>query len=144
MLHPQLTIWRTAIAGGAKVDGELTGFGSGAEGPVLQLGHVDERERGLHLIGATAGAGVIGGVENAVGGDEVGGATAAKATPVAGATVVGEVIKPRRAGAKGKQVFAANGSVTAVVALVFPAGGLAGLDVNREAAVAVGDDLILH
>ena len=105
---------------------------------------MDERERGLHLVGAAAGAGVIGGVEDAVGGDEIGGAAAAKAAPVAGAAVVGEVIKTRRAGAEGEQVLAADGGVAAVIAFVFPAGGLAGFYVDGEAAVAVGDDLILH
>ena len=89
IFQPHFSVGTAAVTGGAEVDGHLVLGNLGAKSPVFQLGHVDECKRGLQLIGTATGAGVVRSIEDAVGGDEVGGATGAKATPVAGAAVVG-------------------------------------------------------
>ena len=61
------------------------------ERPRFDFRHVDECQRRSVLERAGAGAGVVGGVQDAVGRDEVGGAAGPEAAEVAGAAVVREV-----------------------------------------------------
>ena len=99
---------------------------------------MDQSERSLQLVGAIAGACVVGRVEDTVGRNEVSRTTGSKPAPVAGAAIVRQIVETRRSGTKGQQVFAADGGVATVVAPVTPACGLTGKDVQRESAVAIG------
>src|SRR5437016_3740341 len=92
MLKPERAIVGLAITGGAEIEADalddaLDVLGA-EEGPHLGLGHVDEADRRLVLVGAGASARVFGSREDAAGDDEVVGAARAEAAEVSRAAVV--------------------------------------------------------
>ena len=115
MLEPQQTVDIATVAGGAEVDADIFDpfpFGFHRSGridaPQFDLGHVDQRQRGLILVGTTARAGVIGRVEDAAGDHQIGGASRFEPAEVTGTRIGQQIVVTRGTTAKGQQIRHTN------------------------------------
>ena len=95
MIEPHRTDTGLPVAGGTQIDADsadrISAFSGTAEqagGPEFDIRHMDQGERGLVLIRTATGAGVVGGVEDSVGYDEIGGATGFESTEASDAIAV--------------------------------------------------------
>ncbi len=126
-IQPQRSVLRAAIAGSTEVDAHPLDSARSrlvraklVRRPRFQVGHVDQRQRGLVLVAAGAGPRVVGSVQHAVGGDQVRGAARLETSEVAGAAVAEQIVVAGGTAAERQQILAGHRGAAAVAAVVTP------------------------
>src|SRR5690606_26491308 len=85
-----------------------------AHGPSFNLGHVDQSQRRLVLIGTTASPSVIGSIQHSVGRDQIRGTSRLEAAEISRSRMIDQVIETGSAGSERQQVFAGENGIAAI------------------------------